>query len=83
MQYVRAIWSNTTEQNLFTPHISFGTHRYTTCNSMHIIQAIQVSDIRFVQLFIPIMQENHIVHTKNVVQFLHPKLLDINTSNEL
>jgi len=83
MQYVRAIWSNTTEQNLFTLHISFRTHGYTTCNSMYITQAIQASDIRFVQLFIPILQENHIIHIKNMVQFLHPKLLDINTIHKL
>jgi len=83
IQYVSAVWSNTTEQNLFTLHISFRTHGYTTRISMYRIQAIQVSDIRFVQPLIPIFQENHITHTKNMVQFLHPKLLDINTIHEL
>jgi len=34
MQYVRAIWSNTTEQNLFTLPISFIAQGYTTCNSI-------------------------------------------------
>ena len=39
--------------------------------------------LRFEQLFIPILQENHIIHTKNMVQPLRQKLLDINTIYKL
>ena len=83
MQYVRIIWSNTTEQNLLTLHVSLIAQRYATYKSMYKIQAIHVSDIWFVQLFIPVLQKNHIIHTKNIVRTLLPELLDINTTHKL